>query len=217
MDLEFRHIDTHFGFTLLFLGIFLLLAISRTLYPKRFAEYITLPITDKYFALEGKNFEINHPFNILLFIIQWIAYSSYLYLFLCFFKPEIEESHPWLLLQIFTGFAVFVLFRFYFEKLIAHVFSIELLVHRYLFEKLSYSSLISLLFWILCMLIVYAIPQSEYIFHWSLAFLIILHFISLVSYVKRNYQVIFKNFFYFILYLCALEIAPYVILYKAIA
>ena len=216
MDLEFRHIDNNFVFTLFFLGVFLLLAVGRTLYSKRFIEYISLPLTDRYFALEGKNNEITHPFNILLFTIQWIAYSLYFYLFIDFFKGETGSENPWLLLQVFTAVAAFVLFKYYLDKLIGHVFSIEPLMHRYLFEKLSYTSLISLVFWILSMIAVYSIHPKSGFFYWSIGVLLLLHLVALISFVKRNYQVIFKNFFYFILYLCALEIAPYVILYKTI-
>jgi ABC-type dipeptide/oligopeptide/nickel transport system permease component len=38
---------------------------------------------------------------------------------------------------------------------------------------------------------------------------------TIIYSVRRNSTTIIKNFLYFILYICALEIAPYVLLYQA--
>ncbi len=216
MELEPRIAESTLGFTLLFVGVFVLLTLSRFLYPKRFIEFVALPINDKYFALEGKNYEIGHPFHILLFIVQWVAYATFIYLFILHFKPELKNQN-WLYLQVFTGFGAFVFFKFYFEKLVAHVFMIEQIAHRYLFEKLNYSNFIALFLLVLNMFLIYTIEPGTQLLYGCVAGIILLHLISLVSSIKRNYQLIFKNIFYFILYLCALEIAPYIIVYKLIS
>lgn len=213
--MELRLTDSSYGFTLLFVGVFILLTLSRVLFPKRFVEFVALPLNDKYFALEGKNYEIAHPFHLLLFLVQWVSYTTFIYLFLIHLTPDLKEQ-PWLLVQIFTGFGAFVLFKYYFEKLVAYVFMIEEVTHRYLFEKLNYTNFISLILLVVNMLFIYTVEPSPALLYWSAIGLVLLHFISLVSSIKRNYQLIFKNIFYFILYLCALEIAPYVIVYKLI-
>lgn len=215
MELEPRFVDTNFGFTLLFVGSLILLTLCRILYPKRFAEFITLPVTDKYFVFEGKNYSISHPFHILLFLMQWVSYATFIFLFLTFFNPELKNN-PWLYLQVLTGFGAFVLFKYYFEKLVAHVFMIEQVAHRYLFEKLNYINLIAILIMILNMFIVYVFIPGGHFFKWAIIGIVFLHFITLISSIKRNYQIIFKNIFYFILYLCALEISPLLLLYKVI-
>ncbi|HPF11546.1 MAG TPA: DUF4271 domain-containing protein [Flavobacteriaceae bacterium] len=213
MQLEPRHIDAPYWPTLLFVGIFVLLACARVLYPKRFLEFIQLPLTDRYFALEGKSDEIRHPFNLLLFGVQVCSFSLFLYITLTAKNPEVRGANPWLFLQIATGFFVFVTFRYYLEKLIAHTMNIEPLVNRYLYEKLSYTNLISLFVYAASLLLFFSIPTTGAIIPILASCIALFYAIALFSSAKRNGTSILQNIFYFILYLCALEIAPYILLY----
>jgi len=213
MEAELRYFEGNFGFTLLFVGLFILLTVTRVMYPRRFAEFVELPITDKYFALEGKHYEVNHPFNLLLFVVQWLSYSTFIFLFVTHMDPT-SKHHPYLFLQITAGFLVFVSFRYYFEKLLAYVLNIEGIAENFLYEKLSYTNLIAMLVLVINLLAIYSFDVGIAYFHWTLGIIASLYIISLISSIKRNNQIIFKNFFYFILYLCALEFAPYIILYK---
>ncbi len=173
-----------------------------------------LPITDKYFALQGKGYEIKHPFNAFLFTVQVLSFSLFAYLIILRKNPQTPEVNPWLYLQLLTGITVFLLGKYVIEKMIAHIFNIEDLVNSYLYEKLSYSSLISFLAFIFSVLFFYTIPKSPLIIWVFGGCLLVLFVISLISSYKRNANLILRYFFYFILYLCALEIAPFIILYK---
>tara|TARA_Y100000815_G_scaffold270007_1_gene293816 strand:+ start:30948 stop:31601 length:654 start_codon:yes stop_codon:yes gene_type:complete len=216
LELELRHIENDSWIALVFLGVFILLTLTKAYFPRRFSEFIQLPVTDKYFSLEGKKRTVNQPFNILIFIIQTLCISLFLLLIIKVESPQKIALKPVWLLQIWVGFIVFVSFKFYLEKLIAHILDIEAVVENYLFERLSYASLIGLFLGGISLLFYFSFSLSKSLFYTIAGIAALLYLISLISSIKRNQQTIFKGFFYFILYLCALEIAPYVILYKVL-
>ena len=136
LDYTLRNIENWDWVTLLLVGTFIILAVTRYLYPRRFREFLLLPISDKYFKLQGKGYEINHPFNVLLFGVQLISFSLFAYFVVNFFYPSIPKENPWLFVQIITGLAVFILAKYFSEKIIAHIFNIEGIINAYLYEKL---------------------------------------------------------------------------------
>ncbi|WP_461302409.1 DUF4271 domain-containing protein [Aureisphaera sp.] len=214
MDYSLRTIEHLDWITFLLVGLFGILALVRSLYPRRFYEFMMLPLTDKYFALQGKGYEIKHPFNVFLFAIQIVSFSLFIYLIIRHSPSNSNALNPWLFIQLLTGVTVFLLGKYVIEKMIAHIFHLESVMNSYLYEKLSYASLISLLALIFSVLIFYVIPLDP-VFLWVyIGSIVVLFVISLISSYKRNANLILRHFFYFILYLCALEIAPFIILYK---
>jgi hypothetical protein len=192
---------------------FMLLACVRYLYPNRFKEFVLLPITDKYFTLQGKGYENKHPFNLFLFIITTFSFSLFFFILSKQFG-EMENENPWLFTQIVTGFSVFILARHVLELLVGQVFNMEKLISRYLHEKQSYTSLLSLVVLWINIIYFFIWPFSKLGLVICMSIIAVLYVTSLLSSFKRNWKVISKHPFYFILYLCALEIAPFVILYK---
>ena len=216
MEYNLRNIVSQDTITLIFLGVFLMLAVLRNLYPKRFIEFLQLPVTDKYFSFEGKSQTIQHPFNLFLFSIQVIAFSLFTFFVLKNLNPTKIENNPWLLLQIITVFFVFIVSKYIIENIIAIIFNIEPLMNKYLFEKLSYLNLIGGFVLLLTLSFFYIYSPSQGVITFVILAIVVLYSISIFSSVKRHNQLILSHFFYFILYLCALEICPYVILYKLV-
>ena len=216
MEYGLRTIENWDWVTLLLVFIFMVLAVTRYLYPRRFMEFLYLPLSDKYFKLQGKGYEIKHPFNVLIFSVQVLSLSLFMYLVLYTYYPSTTVENPWLFVQITTGLGLFILAKFCLEKILAHILNIEALVNDYLYEKLSYASIISLLILVGNIVFYFAFkPPETVLFGFSLA-LAVLYLMSLISSFKRNRNIILRHFSYFILYLCALEIAPYIILYYVV-
>ncbi|MEL6809920.1 MAG: DUF4271 domain-containing protein [Bacteroidota bacterium] len=214
MEYVIRDIQNWDWVTLVLVGVLVILAVTRHFYPRRFFEFLMLPVTDKYFMLQGKGYEIKHPFNVLLFGVQVLSFSLFFFLFFHITQPDTTAENKWLFVQLLAGFALFVLAKYYLEKIIAHIFNIEGVINSYLYEKLSYASLISILALLGNVVFFFTYKPSKTVLLVFSSVLALLFLISLISSFKRNWQLILRHFFYFILYLCALEIAPYVILYK---
>ncbi|MCW9038802.1 DUF4271 domain-containing protein [Altibacter sp.] len=193
-----------------------LYALAKYLYPKRFEEFIMLPITNKYFMVQGRNDEINHPFNLLLLVTQVVSVSLFIFLLIRINSPKVLQENPWLFLQICTGYVVFVGIKFAIEKIIGNIFSIDALVNSYLYQKLSYRNLIAILFFMANLVFYFVYLPSSTVLLIFVLVVLALNSIALFYSYKTNGNTIMRNFFYFILYLCALEISPYIILYKTL-
>jgi len=213
LEYTLRNIENWDWATLVLVAGFAILAVTRYLYPRRFQEFVLLPVSDKYLKLQGKGYEVKHPFNVLLFTVQVLSFSLFFYLFLNYTSPALSVDNPWLFVQLVTGFSVFVLFKYISEKIIAHILNIESIINAYLYEKLNYANIISLVVFLLNIVFVFALKPTKMVLIGLSFVLIALYLIALISSFKRNWRVILKHFSYFILYLCALEIAPYIILY----
>jgi len=214
LEYSLRNIENWDWVTVVLVGIFAILATTRYLYPKIFHEFLSLPLTNKFFKLRGKNYEIKHLFNVLLFAVQVLSISLFIYLYLSITNPTLVRENQWLIIQIGTGYTVFVLVKFLSEKIIAYIFDIESTINSYLYEKLSYTSLISLLVLIGNVVFVFTINPTKNTLISFATVIAWLYLISLISSFKRNWTIILRHFFYFILYLCTLEIVPYIILYQ---
>ncbi|MDA9025433.1 DUF4271 domain-containing protein [bacterium] len=192
-------------------GCILIIAILKVIYPKRFNDFIRLPVSNNYFLAKGKSEELRHPFSILLFVIQLISIS----LFVNLFFLEKGKANVLLFLQILFVVFVFIIVKTSIEKIIGTIFSIEKLIDHYIYEKLSYRNFLSLLL-IVTNLIFYFSIKPDLNTLLILTGILFLVNMLILSYSYKNYRsLIFSNLFYFLLYICALEISPYLILYKA--
>jgi hypothetical protein len=204
-----RHIESLDWVTLILVSCFIVIALAKYLYPKRFEEFILLPLTNKYFLIQGKNDLIIHPFNLLLFIVQVCVASLFIFLF---FENK-TSGNSWLFIQILTGYTVFILIKMSIEKIISVIFSIEGIINQYIYLKLSYKNFLALLLFLANILFYYIIEPSKVVLIILATCIVFFNAISLIYSYKTYKNNILNNFFYFILYLCALEISPFIILY----
>ncbi|PVW14166.1 DUF4271 domain-containing protein [Marixanthomonas spongiae] len=202
--------------TVTLVACLLAITLAKQLYPRQFQQFISLPISDKYFLVQGKAAQIVHPFNILLFLGQVLSVSLFIYMFFMVFQPETTKTNPYLFVQICTGYLVFVFMKFCIEKIIGTAFSLDTVINTYLFQKLTYRNLISLLVFVFNLLLFFIVEPTGKILLIFAAIIVLFNGIALFYSYKTNRNIIFGNFFYFILYLCALEISPYFILYKTL-
>ena len=191
----------------------LLVSWASYLYPKRFSQLLLLPITDRYFHLGGRDIQLAHPFNLLLFGVQVLSVSLFLYFAVKLEMPEQLSTNPVLFLQICLGYLAFVVIKFLLETAVGRVFKIQGVIDNYLYRKLSYRNVMSIVLFLLAALFTYTFQPDSGIMRAIIISVIVLNFIMLVYSYWSISGVILKNFFYFILYLCTLEISPYVIVY----
>ena len=116
--------------------------------------------------------------------------------------------------KLSVGIAVFVLIKVLLERLIGSLFEIDKLTDLYLFQKITYKNYLGILLLPINALLLFAFEPTLDIIYGIIILLLIINIIGLISSLKSHQSLIKNNLFYFILYLCALEIAPYIILYK---
>lgn len=214
MEVITREIITSDWITIIFLVCFTLLATAKLMNSILFHEFTMLFNTNKYVVLNHKGNKLSTAFNAILIVVQILSVSLFAYLCIETFQWKSNELNMLFYFKI-TLFYLFVfLCKILIEKIVSIVFSIESLIDDYLFYKISYRNFLGVILLPLNLLFVYTEKPSKIILFIIIGSLVLLNLVTLFSAYKRNENIILKNLFYFILYLCTLEIAPYFMLYK---
>jgi len=207
-----RMIDANDWATVLFVLCLGLVAVARTVFEKRFADFSRLLVSDKYLKVYKDSGHLVNGFTTLLFLVQLTSFAFFIQIALAHFDYGIKTD--WLLfVRIFTLLGVFILSKFLVDKIIGAAFKIDDVAEQYNLRKVSYRTYLGLLLLPINIILFYSYNVSDlFLFIFIPAVLIINMLTYLLS--LRNYQkFIGGKLFYFILYLCALEIAPYYFMY----
>ncbi len=210
-----RFHETQDWITVLFVLGFFLLVLAKILYPQRFVDFINLLNSGKFISFKGKENKAFHGFNILLLIVQAIAISIFLFVaYEVYF--EHSESAGIIFIRILTAYLCFLLLKTGVEKIIGNIFEMDDRMDYYIFQKISYRSFISLFILIASLFLVYSLDPGTLTITLIAVLCLLANVIGLIIIYRKNQNLLASNWFYFILYLCALEIAPYIILYKLV-
>jgi len=200
--------------SLILISSLAILALLRYAFPKRTSELFLLPFNDKYFALEGRQKAFRHPFNGVMLILQILAFGLFLTLTISSPPNEVISSlNPETFIRTSQLVLIYILLRYGLDWIMGEVLDCQSLLNQYRYERLSYHHSISLLFIASFAIAFFALPSIHlmtpvFVFLFLLGLLL-----TLIYSIRRNSVILFRNFLYFILYICALEIAPYVLLY----
>ena len=207
-----RSIESRDWITLLLVGCFVLIAIVSVFYKKKFEDFIRLPFSNNYFISKGSSDGLKHPFNSIFFCIQIVSISLFIYLFI----SEETTSSSDLFIQIIIGVSVFTIVKLFLEKMIGTIFSIDKFIDQYVYKKLSYRNFLALFLLAVNLFLYFAFDPSLTILLVITSVLVLFNSLVIFYSIKSYRSLLYSNFFYFILYLCTLEISPYYILYKVL-
>ena len=200
--------------TLALIAIILLIVIIKLLYPQRFEDFSKLFSTNRYFNLRQKSYTLTDSFNLLFYGVNILSFSLLAYLSLTqFFFFETANQYI-VFVQIALGYSVFFITKYFLEKITADVFGIEKMMDRYLYYKISFRNFMALLLVPISVLFLYGFQLSKTGIIFVLSLIGLANLTILLNFYKKHQKYILPQWFYFILYLCAFEIAPYFILYK---
>ncbi|WP_264565715.1 DUF4271 domain-containing protein [Flavobacterium sp. N3904] len=197
---------------LIFMLSFGIIALIKSIYENRFEDFTRLIYSDKYIKIYRDSSHLMGIFSISLFFVQIISFSFFIQLLLNYFGYGSKTD--WILfIQIFTFLIYFILSKFLIEKIIATTFKIEELLEQYNLQKVTYRTYIGLLLLPIDIILFYYDSVfkniSLLVFYTIIGINVLLYIVSIKNYRKE----IFGKLFYFILYLCTLEIAPYYFMY----
>ena len=198
--------------TFLFMLAFAAVAITKSAYENRFSEFTKLIFSDKYVKIYRDVSHLKSSFTIALFFVQIVSYSFFILLTMHIFGYASKTD--WMLfIQIATFLTYFILAKYLIEKIIGTCFNIDEFVDLFNLQKATYRTYIGILILPVNAVLFYRDDISESL---PLAIIGVSVCISMFSYfisIKTYQNTIISKLFYFILYLCTLEIAPYYFLY----
>jgi hypothetical protein len=217
--LQPRILENNDWATLLFVVAFALVAITKSTYETRFSEFSKLIFSDKYAKIYRDTSNLKGSFIVGLFFVQILSFSFFILLTMDIFGCKSANGYntlksDWILyIQIATFLLYFILGKFLIEKIVATSFNIDEFVSLFNLQKATYRTYIGVLI----------LPFNAVLFYYDnipkivpLVIIGVALCISLFSYfisIKTYQNIIISKLFYFILYLCALEIAPYYFMY----
>ncbi|MFH6993155.1 DUF4271 domain-containing protein [Flavobacterium sp. FlaQc-48] len=201
--------------TLLFVLTFAVVAMTKSAYETRFSEFSKLIFSDKYAKIYRDNNHLKSSFTVGLFFVQIVSYAFFIQLAMHIleYPGKTDKTDYILFIRIATFLLYFILGKFLIEKIVATSFNIDEFADLFNLQKVTYRTYIGVLI----------LPINAILFYYDnipkiipLAIIGISLSISLYSYfisIKTYQNAIIGKLFYFILYLCALEIAPYYFMY----
>ena len=201
--------------TIVLLLVLVVIAIIRFIYEERFTKLFSLSYSDKYFTNYSKSKPlIFNNFHLLFFIVINFNISLLIYYSIEVFNPLIITNSFIFFLRIILVVILYFIARYLVGYLLSIVFGLSEHQDYVTLLKISNSAYLSVLLFPLLILINYSsVSFHKFLLVVSLIMLLVLLFIRYFTIVK-NLKISFNSFFYLFLYLCALELAPIIIIYK---
>ncbi len=190
----------------------LFMVIAKNLFYNRFLNFIILPFNNKYIFMYNKKDKLLNWFNIFFTIFQLLNFSLFIYLAWNILSNS-ENDQYFVVFSIILGF----LFLFLFGKILLQmgggfVFNNNKIISEFIFKKLSYLNYSSIIMLAANIIITYVLKDSKMVVFVSIFLIVVVNVIGWITIIKNYQKLISGYFFYFILYLCALEIAPFIII-----
>ncbi|MFY8068830.1 MAG: DUF4271 domain-containing protein [Flavobacterium sp.] len=213
IELHERIVESKDWATLLFVLCLGIVTVNKSISWVRFSEFIRLAVSSKYNKIYRDSGNLLDGFTVSMFVLQLISFSFFILLVIQQF--EAQEKDPLILyIQVFTLLSVFVLSKYLIEKIIATAFKIEEFTEHFNLLKVNYRTYLSLLLLPINIILFYN-PIKSSLFFWVLiSLLFAINVITYVIALKLYQNLLIRKIFYFILYLCTLEIAPYYFIYN---
>lgn len=198
--------------TVLFMLAIAVIALNKTIFTIRFNEFIKLGYSDKYNKVYKDTNNLLSWFTISMFVIQLISFSFFILLMLSYFKyTKIDNYITYI--QIVTFLFVFILSKFLIEKIIGTAINSESLVDKFNLVKVNYRAFLGFILLPINIVLYYNSWPIKEVFYIILSVFLLYNVFTYYFLVKTYQKTILSKLFYFILYLCTLEIAPYYFMY----
>lgn len=210
-----REIVSNEWYTLFIMLGLVFITLAKHIFAHRFSDFIEVIGNSKYLKLYVKEQKYIDGFNTLLLLNLIISAAIFTSIILSTFNND-WSFNLILFLQLLVVIGAILVLKSGIERILGRLFEIEPLIDAYLFQKTSFKNYSGMLLIPINALLLFSVTPSKPIIYFIIGFIIIINLIGFITSVRNYQKLIISNFFYFILYLCTLEIGSYLILYKLI-
>ena len=140
-------------------------------------------------------------------ILYNLLFISNISILLAFFRDQNFDLIIYY--ELFKYVFIFFTSKVLFDIIIGKVFSINHIMKSYVWQKLVYCNSLGIILLLFNFFIAYTIFDKQYMVSFFIALSVLYLIFAYFSIFFSMKKVIYKNWFYFILYLCTLEIIPY--------
>ena len=197
------------GFTIIILLNIIIVTIAKALNNSKFKQFIFIYLNNSFLKFNTNNNSFLSSFNSLLNINYLISLSVYISIIISYSSYGINNNFEIsIFFETLLIVIVFVYAKYLIELLVGWAFSISKFIVAFNLQKNNFNKLIGIIIILLNSLAIYSFPNSMTFIKMSIFFVISLYLIGLYKVIRLNDNLILSNMFYFILYLCTLEIVP---------
>ncbi|MGB5692586.1 MAG: DUF4271 domain-containing protein [Flavobacteriaceae bacterium] len=208
MEAELRIIDQSDWVTIVIFLSILLMVIAKQLFQSRFFNFIILPFNNKYIALYSKKDKMLHGFHIMFTGFQLLNTALYIYIVYDVLLGH-QSTSGLLEYGLTLGILIlFILCKVFLQLANGFVFNNVKTIADFIYKKHTYLNYSGMVMLVSNISLTYIFKGSEPIVFLSLFLILLINIIGFITILKYHQKLISAYFFYFILYLCALEIAP---------
>lgn len=204
--------DTADWITILLLSSIVFPVLAKKMFYSRFLNFIILPFNNKYIFLYNKKEKLINWFHIFFTLFQIINFSLFVFLAGRMLRLT-PKPFDFLMYAVILGFILgFILLKVILQMGNGFIFGSQRTISELIFKKLSYLNYTGLIMFVANCLLVYVAKESEIVVYVAVLLILSINIIGWITLLKNHQKFIANYFFYFILYLCALEIAPFIII-----
>ena len=202
------------AFTVIILSLIVIITLIKYNNHKKFNSLLKIFWNSSYLKKYKYEKVTYYPFDYFLQINFVISLGLFVFIYNVTYNGNRLSFNFLEFLDIIQIIVAFLVLKNLTELVISWFFNIQWLTNLYLNEKINYNSLIGLIILLINVLILYFFnPSINVLF----IFIYIILLLKLAAYINSfilHQKTIKKSWFYFILYLCTLEIIPYLLLYN---
>ena len=209
-----RNIVFNDWFTILIIVCLVCIAIAKHLFAKRFNDFFQILGNSNYLKIYIKDQKFINTFDSLMFLNLIISTTVFIIIALAVFTNAGLSINIGLIYKLSLSIGAMLIIKVLMDRLIGSLFEIDEIINVYVFHKITFKNYIGLVLLPINILLIFAINPSKSIIYLVILLLFAINIVGFIMALKSYQKVIKSNLFYLILYLCALEIAPYLILFK---
>ena len=196
-------------YTAIIIVSLIIMVSAKILNINRFRELINNP---NYLRIYIKDHKFFNPFDILLFTNFCINGVLIMSLFYSTINEFNLKYNDFIVLSILLGLGLTA--KLIIGVIIGSVFEIKNISLSHVFQQISTLNILGVILLPFNALAVFSFPKQPLLFGVIFTISCLIIFSGLLKSIKSYQKLLINNLFYFILYLCTLEIGPYVILCK---
>jgi len=198
--------------TTILLSSLIFLVLAKSMFYSRFLNFIILPFNNKYIFMYNKKEKLINWFHIFFTIFQIINFALFVFLARQILVPTPEEEYLSLYPMILSCIFLFIFLNVLLQLGNGFIFGSGRTIGELIFKKLSYLNYSGLIMFVANMILVYVLRDSKIVVFLAIFLILLINIIGWVTLLRNHQKFIANYFFYFILYLCALEISPFIII-----
>lgn len=194
----------------------LFLAIAKSFFYSRFLNFMILPFNNKYIFMYIKKDRLFNGFQVFFTLFQLLNFALFIYQGSAALMQANANPSPVTFLVILGVLLLYFLLKIGVQMINGFVFNNGRVISELIFKKISYFNYGGIVMLLANCMLAYISADSQLVVYTAVFIILIINVAGWITLIKNNQKLFTSYFFYFILYLCALEIAPLVLIVNAL-